>query len=331
MVELRSIGKGWTTKIKTESKARFKKKQRDSTYRGRGETKESAIERTPLFLQLAEPRVTARAMTFVPDYLLPWKILPSVPRLCLVQLAIKDTASHLLSVSLWYDLRIATTLGFHPLSSFIRGTPYLSFVPCRRGTLFAHVHPWEWNDSLRSSRKGQRRERKGKGTTRREGYRKEQRWSYHFFPPWFYTLFSSWQDTGTSLMSRILDFLFLQLVSGSFVLFPVDKYASVILVGKYRTPFELSPALLPRETFDSEYREQVETDLLPSTVRRGSVLIVPLTYHLLSIVWLKEFVLFVMFVLFGARIENIWQGRCWDCFPIRVGGLRRWLATVFYE
>lgn len=106
-------------------------------------------------------------------------------------------------------------------------------------------------------------------------------------------------------MSRILDFLFLQLVSGSFVLFPVDKYASVILVGKYRTPFELSPALLPRETFDSEYREQVETDLLPSTVRRGSVLIVPLTYHLLSIVWLKEFVLFVMFVLFGARIENI--------------------------
>lgn len=106
-------------------------------------------------------------------------------------------------------------------------------------------------------------------------------------------------------MSGILDFLFLQLVSGSFVLFRVDKYASVILVGKYRTPFELSPALLPRETFDSEYREQVETDLLPPTVRRGSVLIVPLMYHLLSIVWLKEFVLFVMFVLFGARIENI--------------------------
>lgn len=81
-------------------------------------------------------------------------------------------------------------------------------------------------------------------------------------------------------MSRILDFLFLQLVSGSFVLFRVDKCASVILVGKYRTPFELSPALLPRETFDSEYREQVVTDLLPPTVRRGSVLIVPLTYPL---------------------------------------------------
>ncbi|KAK1136013.1 hypothetical protein K0M31_000582 [Melipona bicolor] len=63
--------------------------------------------------------------------------------------------------------------------------PYLSFVPDRPRTPFAHVNPWEWSDRLGSSReKGQRR-----GTKRRqkeddatgEGCRKGQRWSSHFF------------------------------------------------------------------------------------------------------------------------------------------------------
>lgn len=53
------MGRDVTAKIKTASEARFVEKQRDAeSSEDEGETKESAIGRTPLFLQLAEPRVT---------------------------------------------------------------------------------------------------------------------------------------------------------------------------------------------------------------------------------------------------------------------------------
>ena len=234
----------------------------------------------------------ARGMTFLPDYLLPWKILRSVPRLDLVRLAIRGH-----SVPSLFHFATATTLRRSfvrfPLSSEV--PPYLSFVPNRRRTPFAHVNPWEWSNGLGSSReKGNVGDEEAKGRCDERRMSKgakvvEPFLSFVILYPIFFA--TRYREPRWHLKSTISCFS-LSLVAESFALLRTDRYTSVILAWKYRTAPSVLRTALPspfvkHRSITNKYCRNFNE---PQTARtaKGSVLIVAFMWPPISIVSRKN-------------------------------------------